>query len=94
VNPEPNLDQEKLVVLMRTQSEPEANIIRGILEGSGIDCALIAQVPHSVYPFTVDGLAAIQIKVLASKLEAAQLLLRDYESSPDPDTAEEPQENS
>lgn len=77
---EEHLDHDKLVELMMTQSEPEANIVRGILEGSGINCALLTQVPHSVYPFTVDGLAAIQIKVLDSQLEAARALLHDYES--------------
>ena len=77
------LDREKLAVLMTTQSEPEANIVKGILEESGIDCVLVTPMLHSIYPFTVDGLAAIQIKVLDSKLETAQELLRDYEADAD-----------
>jgi hypothetical protein len=75
-----NLLRERLAELMTTQSEAEANIVKGILEESAIDCTLIAQVPHSVYPFTVDGLAAIQIMVLSSQLEAAQTVLRDYKA--------------
>ena len=87
-----NVDRENLVLLMRTQSEPEANIVKGILKESGIDCALVTQVPHGLYPFTVDGLAAIQIKVLACDLDAAQTVLGDYETSADSeDNSESPQ---
>jgi hypothetical protein len=80
---EEHLDRDRLVVLMMTQSEPEANIVKGLLEESGIHCALLTQVPHNLYPFTVDGLGAIHIKVLESQLEAAQALLRDYGSNPE-----------
>ncbi len=76
---EEHLDHDKLVVLMTTQSEPEANIVKGLLEESGIHCALLTQVPHNLYPFTVNGLAAIRIKVLESQLEAARAVLRDQE---------------
>jgi hypothetical protein len=78
---EEHLDQQKLVELMVTQSETEANIIKSILEASQIGCVLVTQVPHNVYPFTINGLAAIKIKVLDSDLAAAKSLLRDYENS-------------
>ncbi len=77
---EEHLDHDKLVVLMTTQSEPEANIVKSLLEEYGIHCALLTQVPHNIYPFTVNGLAAIRIKVLESQLEAAKELLRAQES--------------
>lgn len=75
-----HLDHDKLVVLMTTQSETEANIVKSLLEESGIHCALLTQVPHNIYPFTVNGLAAIKIKVLESQLEDAKEVLRDHES--------------
>jgi hypothetical protein len=78
---EEHLDRDKLVELMITQSESEANIVRSLLEEAGIHCALLTPVPHNLYPFTVNGLAAIRIKVLESQLEAAQALLREQESS-------------
>ena len=59
-----HLDKEKLVELMITQSETEANIVKSLLEASQIHCVLVTQVPHNVYPFTINGLAAIKIKVL------------------------------
>ena len=76
-----DLNREKLVDLMATASETEANIVRGLLEASQIRCALITPVPHNLYPFTVNGLALIKIKVLASDLEAAKSLLEGHEMS-------------
>ena len=87
-----HLDQDEVVELMVTQSETEANIVRGILEGSGIECAMVTQVPHNLYPFTVDGLATIQIKVLDSQLETARTLLRDHIGGADQDADGTPEE--
>ena len=88
-----HLAHEKLADLMTTQSEPEANIIKGILAASGIECVLVTQVPHNLYPFTVDGLAAIRIKVLDSQLAAAQELLRDSEWHPEPGAEDDPEDD-
>jgi hypothetical protein len=79
---EEHLDQDKLVLLLTTQSETEAEILKSLLESNGIRCTFLTQVPHNLYPFTVDGLAAIKIKVLDSQLEMARELMRDYESGP------------
>jgi hypothetical protein len=78
---EEHLDHDKLKVLMITQSESEAHIVRSLLEDAGIHCALLTPVPHDIFPFTVNGLATIKIKVLDSQLEEAQAVLRDYQSS-------------
>ena len=86
---EGHLDQEKLVILMVTQLETEANIVKGLLEEAGIHCALLTPVPHNIYPFTVDGLATIQILVLESRLEAAREVLRAHESAQDWDTPDD-----
>jgi len=93
VTDEEHLDHEKLAELMTTQSEPEANIVKGILQVSGIECVLVTQVPHNLYPFTVDGLAAIRIKVLASQLAAAQELLRDFKEHPELGTDDGPDDD-
>lgn len=83
---------DPLVLLMKTQSEPEANIVKGILEEAGIHCTFLTPVVHSLHPFTVDGLAMIQIRVLASQLESAQALLSDYEAEVDLDAGNFPEE--
>ncbi len=82
-------DHSDLVDLMMTQRETEANLVRGILQEAGIHCILLHHVPPSVYPFTVDGLAAIRIQVLDTQLDAARAVLREHqeisETSPDED---------
>ncbi len=89
---EEGVDKDQLVLLMKTQNEPEANIVKSILEESGIGCALVTPVVHSLHPFTVDGLAVIQIKVLASQLESAQALLAECETGIDPEAMDSPEE--
>jgi hypothetical protein len=91
---EEHFERDKLVELMLTQSEAEANIVRSLLEEAGIHCALLTPVPHNLYPFTVNGLAAIRIKVLESQLEAAQALLREQESSASDSVSDDGQEET
>jgi len=72
-------DQEKLITVRRLHNEVEASIVKALLEAAGIQCTLVTPVPHSVYPFTVDGLAEIRVNVLDSDVAAARTLLQDYE---------------
>jgi len=81
---------EETVLLTVVYNDVEANLIRTILDEAGIDCLLITQVPHSIYPFTVNGLAETKIKVLASELENAKAVLADSKENLPEDT--EPQE--
>lgn len=78
-----HLDRERLVELMVVHHEVEANIIKGLLEAAGIGCVLVTPVPHSLYPFTVDGLAKVTVNVLDTDLERARSIIEDYESTSD-----------
>jgi len=78
---ERHLEKERLVELTVVHHEVEANIIRGLLESAGIGCTLVAPVPHSLYPFTVDGLAKVKVQVLDVDVERAREILEDYEGS-------------
>ncbi len=71
-------DREKQVTVKKVQNEVEASIIKGLLEASGIQCALVTPVPRNVYPFTIDGLAEIRINVLETDAEAARTILDDF----------------
>jgi hypothetical protein len=93
VNLEGDLDRTKLAELMVTQSESEANIIKSILEESGVSCTLITPVPHNLYPFTVNGLASIRIMVLDSEVEEARAILQEHRTNLEPE-AGEPEEPS
>jgi hypothetical protein len=86
-----HLDRERLVELMVVHHEVEANIIKGLLEAAGIGCVLVTPVPHSLYPFTVDGLAKVTVSVLDTDLEEARAIIKDHEITrgqelPEPDT--------
>ena len=76
-----HMDHEKLVEVAVVYNEVEANIIKSLLESAGIDCVLVTQVPHGVYPLTIDGLGAVKIKVLDVYEEAAKAVIRDYENA-------------
>jgi hypothetical protein len=79
-------DEGNLVELTSVYHEVEANIIRSLLELAGIDCVMLAQVPHAVYPFTVDGLGETKIKVWDHQLEAAREILREHRLHPAADS--------
>lgn len=66
------------VVVFRTHSDVEASIVRGLLDAHGITAALSSDVPHSLFPLSVDGLGEVRITVSASDAEAASRLIADY----------------
>ncbi len=70
-------NQQKLVDLIRVYNDVEANMIHSLLAESGIDCLLVSHVPHSLYPFTINGLAEVRIKVLEDRLAEAQEIIRE-----------------
>ncbi|MCD6541485.1 hypothetical protein J7K76_06620 [Candidatus Bipolaricaulota bacterium] len=69
---------ERYVRLAVVWGEVEANLLVGFLEGEGIPARKRTQVPHSVYPFTVDGLAEVEILVPEGLLLRAQGALKAF----------------
>jgi len=55
----------------------EAQLIKNMLENNGISCILVTQVPSSVYPFTVNGLAEVRILVKEEDASLAKKLLSE-----------------
>lgn len=66
------------VVVFRTHSDVEANIVAGLLDSHGIDAVLSSDVPHSLFPLTVDGLGEVRVSVGADQADQARLLIADY----------------
>ena len=66
------------VLLMRTWSDGEALLLRQLLGSYGIPCQVVSDVPHAVFPLSVDGLGEIRILVPASRLDEARSLLADH----------------
>lgn len=68
----------ELIVIFRTQSDIEASIVRGLLETHGIRALLSSDVPHSVWPLTIDGLGEVRLSVRADEADEAQRLIHGY----------------
>ena len=66
-----------LVEVWSVQGDAEAEIVRGFLERNGIECLLSSDIPHSVYPFSVDGLGEVRILVRPEDARDALQLLEE-----------------
>ena len=67
-----------LVVVFRTHSDIEAQIVRGLLESHGVMSVLSSDVPHSIFPLSVDGLNEVRIAVHASDAQEAQRIIEGH----------------
>ena len=65
-------------LLIRTWSDVEAATVRQILNSHGIPCQVVSDVPHTVLPFTMDGLGEIRILVPARCHGDAQEVLAEH----------------
>ena len=64
-----------LVVIFRTHSDIEAQIVRGLLEAHGVMSVVSSDVLHSVFPMSVDGLTEVRIAVHAAEAGDAQRII-------------------
>lgn len=67
-----------LVVCHKVWGEPKAMLMKGLLEDFGIPVNLVTQVPQSVLPLTIDGLAEVRIMVRKRDLPHAREIIADY----------------
>ena len=68
----------ELVVIFRTHSDIEAQIVRGLLESHGVMSVVSSDVPHSIFPLSVDGLSEVRIAVHAEEAEEAQRIIEAH----------------
>jgi len=66
------------VTVYRAWGEAEAQVVRGLLESSGIECRLLERGPQSIYPVTVDGLAEVQVMVPKEQEAEARAIVSSY----------------
>ncbi len=67
-----------LVVIFRTQSDIEAQIVRGLLETHGVMSVVTSAVPHSIFPLSVDGLGEVRLAVHPSQAEEAKRIIDSH----------------
>jgi hypothetical protein len=75
---DPNI---KLVEVYTAHGETEAQMIRSMLEGSGIDSMLRGETTRITHGFTVDGLAEVKIVVREEDEERAREVLADFKNN-------------
>ena len=71
-------DSGDLIVVLRTQSDIEASVVKGLLESHGIESLLASDVPHAVFPLTVSRLGEVRITVRGDQADEATRLIEDY----------------
>jgi hypothetical protein len=77
---DPNI---KLVDVYTAHGEVEAQMIRSMLEGSGIDSIFRGETTRITHGFTVDGLAEVKIMVREEDEERAKEIIDDFKRSED-----------
>jgi ribonuclease-3 len=67
-----------LVVIFRTQSDIEAQIVRGLLETHGVMSVVTSAVPHSIFPLSVDGLGEVRLSVHPAQADDARRIIDSH----------------
>jgi ribonuclease III len=70
----------ELVVIFRTQSDVEARVVSALLDAHGIRVMLSSDVPHSVFPLTINGLGEVRLSVMDSDAEEASRIIQEHRS--------------
>jgi len=73
---------EDLALAHKVWGEPQAQMIKGLLEDFGIPANLVTHATPSVYPLVLDGLAEVRIMVRSRDLEQARQVIADYFEAP------------
>ena len=66
------------VVIFRTPSAIEARVVRSLLEAHGIMSVVSSDVPHSIFPLSVDGLGEVRLSVHPDEAEEAQRVIESH----------------
>jgi ribonuclease III len=67
-----------LVVIFRTHSDIEAQIVRGLLASHGVTSVMSSDIPHSIFPLSVDGLGEVRIAVHHTEALEAQRIIEGH----------------
>jgi hypothetical protein len=68
---------EELIVVASVQGMVEAEILRGLLEASGIRVGILPKGPMTAFPFTVGPLGLVDVLVPSHHEEAARAVLAE-----------------
>ena len=71
-------DPGACVLLMKTWSDGEAEMVRQLLDSYGIQCQVVSDVTHTVLPVSVDGLGEVRILVSPLEIDEAREVLAEH----------------
>jgi hypothetical protein len=69
------MDKPSPVIIARAWTDSEAAVIKSLLESYSIPCHYSSELPHRIYPISVDSMAQIRVYVPAAfEQEALRVL--------------------
>ncbi len=71
----------ELVIIFRAQSDVEASVVRGLLEAHGIPSVLASDLPHSIFPLSVNELGEVRISVHQDDAEEARRIIESHRTT-------------
>ena len=71
------------VVIHRCYDDIQAEMIRDLLDQNGISTQVASDIPHSVFPFSMDGLGEVRISVMEDKSVRAKELIDEFLNAAD-----------
>jgi hypothetical protein len=72
------MEKEAPVIVAKTWMNSEASVIKSLLEGYDIPCDYASELPHRLYPLSIEGLTEIRIFVPASLAQDARRILEEH----------------
>jgi hypothetical protein len=78
--PQPIYETDDLVEVWRTQGEINAQLVRSLLEGSGIPSMLTGESVRLTHGLTIDGLALVRVLVRPSDVKKACQVIASIDS--------------
>jgi ribonuclease-3 len=67
-----------LVVILRTHSDIEASIVKGLLAAHGIETLVSSDLSHAVFPLAIDGLGETRVSVRADVADEARRIIESH----------------
>jgi hypothetical protein len=72
------MDKAPPVIIARAWTDSEAAVIKSLLESYNIPCHYSSELPHRIYPISVDSMAQIRVYVPAALEQEALHVLEDH----------------
>ena len=72
------MSSSSLVVILRTHSDVEASVVRGLLEAHGIPCVIGSGAMRSIFPLTIESLGDVRLSVHEADVEEARRIIDSH----------------